>query len=364
MTSEEKILLVLAVWCLISIFFISGGAEGYNYKRNFSSLFNFIVAPIFTFKYLKFIDPDIDDIKKITFTLLIVGGYLSLTGIAEHYQLNSLIYPSYIMDSSLGIHYGRARGPFLQAVTMGTVLILTFAGLVYHKLVYKSKYWVNIGGIFLITAIYFTYTRSNWVMLAALILVITVTQKDLRKIGILVILLIIVIYGSGAFSKFSMHSNTLFTGRKNPIYDRLNLMYATMEMIKDEPILGHGYGNFGHYVNGYFIEKSNIPLRGEGEGNHNVFLGLAAEVGVIGSILYLTIFIIAAKKAYSIIRSKNVISNHKMIWAGLTLGLITGYLLSAQLYDPRWFQIINVYLFVFISINAIHHRQAVKLDKS
>lgn len=351
-TREEFVLLLLAAWCLLSILFISGVADAYNYKRNLSSLFNFVVAPVFTFAFIRFWNPKKEDLKKIVLSLLIVGVYLSITGIAEHFRLNAFVFPKYIMDPHVGIHFGRSRGPFVQAVTMGTVLIFSLAALLYYSLQYKSGKLLLIG-LPMLTTIYFTYTRSNWVMLAALLFVLSLTHERLRKISVAMVLAIIIIYSSGVFSKFSMHSTTLFANRQNPIYDRLNIMYATLRMINEKALIGHGYGNFGYYVDDYFVFREDIPLRGMGEGNHNVFLGLAAETGIIGGVLYFLFIAFGAKTSFEVLKLKGADTEFKKIWGGLTLGLLFGFFMSSQFYDPRWFQIVNVYTALFIAVCSL-----------
>ena len=55
---------------------------------------------------------------------LIVLAYLSFTAIAFLVGANSLIFPRFILDESLGHHADRARGPLLQAVANGVSLNL------------------------------------------------------------------------------------------------------------------------------------------------------------------------------------------------------------------------------------------------
>ena len=59
------------------------------------------------------------ELRFISITLGLLGGYLALTGVAEMLRLSSLIFPSYIANPAFEEFYGRARGPFLNPVSNG-----------------------------------------------------------------------------------------------------------------------------------------------------------------------------------------------------------------------------------------------------
>ena len=65
---------------------------------------------------------DKDKIRKVFMFFAVIGLYLHVTAIFEHFQLRSLVFPKYIMNSNIGIHWGRARGPFLSGSINGAVM--------------------------------------------------------------------------------------------------------------------------------------------------------------------------------------------------------------------------------------------------
>ena len=77
-------------------------------------------------------------------TLVGMGGYLGITAVMESIGTPSLIFPHYITDMSIGIHQGRSRGPFLEAVTNGTGL---YAGAVAAAIAFASsrRPWYQAG---------------------------------------------------------------------------------------------------------------------------------------------------------------------------------------------------------------------------
>ena len=47
------------------------------------------------------------------------GVYLGFTAVCEIAQLWSLVFPKYIADPKIGLHFGRARGPMVHGVSFG-----------------------------------------------------------------------------------------------------------------------------------------------------------------------------------------------------------------------------------------------------
>src|SRR5436190_14005533 len=54
--------------------------------------------------------------------LVVIGAYLGITALLEEVDLNQLIVPDYITDPTVGIHFNRARGPFVEAAANGLAL--------------------------------------------------------------------------------------------------------------------------------------------------------------------------------------------------------------------------------------------------
>ncbi len=97
--------------------------------------------------------------------LAFFGIYLAATGLLEAAHQWAFVFPRYIADPTVGLHFGRARGPMVQAVSYGLCLGVTMlAGFVWR---YR---WDRLGQLFWfavvplqLTALYFSYTRSVWI---------------------------------------------------------------------------------------------------------------------------------------------------------------------------------------------------------
>ena len=62
------------------------------------------------------------DRRVLLWTLVGMGLYLGFTGIFEIIGPHRLVFPRYILNPKVGVHFGRARGPFVQAAVNGLAL--------------------------------------------------------------------------------------------------------------------------------------------------------------------------------------------------------------------------------------------------
>ena len=92
------------------------------------------------------------------------------------------------------------------------------------------------------------------------------------------------------------------------IDERVRLFSSSISIFKDFPILGAGPGMYEKLLYKY------APPRGYAEGNvhlhaHNTFLEIAAEMGIVGLMAFLGIFVVYFKNAFKsvkLIRDKNI----------------------------------------------------------
>lgn len=92
------------------------------------------------------------------------GFYLALTGICEAFHLWGLVFPAYIADPKIGLHFGRARGPMVHSVSYGVYLgACFFAAWLARQ---NASAWWRIAlwaaAPLFLAAVFFTKTRSVW----------------------------------------------------------------------------------------------------------------------------------------------------------------------------------------------------------
>ena len=103
--------------------------------------------------------------RKVQIALGVFGIYLAVTAVLEVTAQWGLVFPKHIADPKLGIHFGRARGPMLQSVSMGLTLGICLLSAVVVGIRSSRPGQLLLMLLLPVYAvgIYLTYTRSVWI---------------------------------------------------------------------------------------------------------------------------------------------------------------------------------------------------------
>jgi O-antigen ligase len=133
--------------------------------------------------------------------------------------------------------------------------------------------------IFLMIILFISWTRGAWIGLIAGLLLLSVFKGKKAFYGI-IIALAIAIFISPVWIKDRIYS--FFTLTDTSTLDRRIMWHTAVRMIEAKPLLGHGLGtfmaNYSHFMPADYTEIVYA---------HNCFLQIAAEIGIIGLIIFL-----------------------------------------------------------------------------
>ena len=234
-------------------------------------------------------------------TLLLVGLYLGVTAISEALGIDSLVVPKYILDPTVGIHEGRARGPFTEAVGMGLALFGCGTSALVTVALYRQR-WLRAAtlAIALLCAvgILLTLTRAIWLGAMLATVVTMLAAPGLRRhllptaatAAVIVLGALTLIPGLGERADERR-------GDQLPVWDRLNTNAAAVNMVGARPLLGVGWDRFDEESATFFRQGDYYPLTGEHAGVHNVFLSRAVELGMLGALLVIAGFVFGVGRA-------------------------------------------------------------------
>ena len=229
-------------------------------------------------------------------SLIAFGLYLSVTAVLEVNRAWGFVFPRYIADPEIGLHFGRARGPIVQSVSLGlylgvcliTAAIFAWAGSSPRKLALSA-----VVPLFA-AAISFTYTRTVWlgVGLGLMTVFALVAQGRWRMLGLGAVVaaaLLVSVVRIDSLLGFQREGSAAET--RNSASMRLSFAYVSWLMFLDRPILGHGFGEFPTAKLPYLDDRSVDLQLGEirGYAHHNTYLSLLTEVGIVGLGLFLAI---------------------------------------------------------------------------
>jgi O-antigen ligase len=228
--------------------------------------------------------------------LLIFGVYLSVTAVLEIAKAWSLVFPKIIADPTIGIHFGRARGPMLQSVRLGICLNLCLATLwLFPIWLNRHRQWAWMLAIvltpLLLGGIFLTYTRSIWMGTAAIviILVAALLRGRWRKVALGSMLFGGTVAGLlvgpylVAFKREYTEAET-----RESTYMRAAFAYVSGKMFVDRPLTGFGFNQFQVHNRAYLSDRTtDIRLESiRGYVHHNSYLSILVDLGLIGGILY------------------------------------------------------------------------------
>ena len=83
-------------------------------------------------------------------------------------------------------------------------------------------------------------------------------------------------------------------GADNSVVDRATLMIAAFSVFKDHPVFGVGPGMVRYYTQEYARQIGISSIPGDYQA-HNLFLGIAADAGLLGLICFVLILFIALR---------------------------------------------------------------------
>jgi O-antigen ligase len=227
-------------------------------------------------------------------TLTGFGVYLAITGIMESQGQWWAVFPRYIANPEIGLHFGRARGPMIQSVSYGMYLAscLAAAWILKDRLLGMASASLWLLQPLFAAAVYLTKTRSVWLGAASALLVYfaLATRGKVRA----VILGTAIVGGVGVVALksdaiLSMKREFSAAETRKSADMRGSFAYVSWKMFLDYPILGVGFGQFASEKLPYLGDRSvDMDLESiRPYVHHNTFLAVLTEAGLVGLIPFL-----------------------------------------------------------------------------
>lgn len=346
-------MLAFATLCIASYIATNPDAGTGKYKW-LATLFNVIVSPFGIYLVARNSRYNFKNTLWLLRGIVCIGIYLALTACFEHFHINALVFPKYIVDPQVGIQYGRARGPMVGSNPMGEWLVLVYLAtctiMPYSKTF--TKYLLCGLLMLVVIGIYSTLTRGVWVSFA---IAAFLAASFGGKFGVqsrIIFVLLFVAFFLGVGSKFSFEGQTLFSRRQNTIDYRLSNDETTFRMGMANFFTGVGYGNFKANWSKYFTSAARGLTKDLSDGNHNTYLGLFADLGFLGPMLYITLFGLVVERC---IHVRTSLGRHCPFEAAVcltALALVAITLWEGVSGDNRFDPTLNTITFLFVGITA------------
>lgn len=244
--------------------------------------------------------------RGMLWVLAALGGFLAFTAFAEIGKQWWAVFPRYISNPLLGTHFGRARGPSLNSASLGVMLAVCFwaAWMLWPRLSRLQQAALGVLMLAITAGIYFTYTRSTWIGLAAGLAVIPLVQLPQWRVPLAIALVL-----GGAIGVVAFGEKVTNLGRKDTdgsaehsVYQRASFVFVSMRMWRDAPLLGCGFGRYYDLKMPYLSDRSQ-QLELESLRNldhHNTLLSIMVETGLVGITLFLALLAAWTRSAWQL----------------------------------------------------------------
>jgi O-antigen ligase len=269
----------------------------------------------------------------------LLGMYLAFTACAEITHQWWLVFPHYISDPTLGIHFGRARGPDLNSASLGVYLTACLlSAWILRPHVQPSLQLLLLAAVpLMLLGVFFTYTRSTWIGLVASGAIVGVLQVPRRlrwPVFTMAGLVGAVVMAASWNNLVDLEREGTGQESHHSIDQRKSFAYVSWQMFNDNPVFGVGFGRFYDRKLPYLSDRSQEfeleslrPLH-----HHNTLLSLLTETGMVGLAAFVSLLVGWARAAWSLAKDPLVPA-----WARgqgvLMLAVMANYLSSAVFHD-------------------------------
>ncbi len=283
--------------------------------------------------------------NNFVFAFIILGGILSIIGFTEYIKA--------FADTGFGLKTAyKVIGNNAHKNIFSQVLFITFSFSIYgiysFLSVKKTLSLIVAFANFLLIAL--LMTRSVWVaIIVAFIIVLLVyliivkSKLSFKDIKTFILPLIFIILVSFAFfmilslssGKKEVKNHVVETVelKEGNAQHRIVLWKKSFLLFREHPLFGVGAGNWKIEILKYDVTKATksgpvVPRR-----THNDYLSVITETGIVGFLLYISIFILVIYQAIYILKSTE--NKEDIVFILVLLFALTGYLVYSFFSFPK-----------------------------
>jgi O-antigen ligase len=275
-------------------------------------------------------------LRRAAWAFVIGVGFLAAVAVFQ--QLTHAYDSSFFGFADVEADRGfmRSAGPlnsnFLAQVLIAAAFLAFYLGLSGARP--RSRYGGFITSALCVGAIWFTYSRAALLVLLAMLIVTAILRRV--RLRTAVAALAVIVAAAAAFAPnraavedqfraaIAAFSETSRSSEDYSVAGRRSENIAALRMFADHPIIGVGAGNYpARYLE--YSEEIGLDQRPEARNAHSLYLQQLSELGIVGSIIVLSLLWLGLSGAW---RARRVLEQRdKLLAEGIFVALV-GFLLN------------------------------------
>jgi hypothetical protein len=258
-------------------------------------IFTGTIVPFAAYVLGKGVADDERGVRWILWSTIVFAAYSAWVSIAQFHGLGRLVWPRYIINDPAWT--GRANGVFNQPVVNGLILDMGFLACFFLATRPGTKRGTKVVLYALAAAcaysVYLTHTRIVLLVLVLAIGMGMVFAKGWRRPFVVSLVLGVLGVAANASTFFSSDRSSGGVGSSYEVFDRLNIMATAWRAIQEHPFFGIGIARFLAYNTWYHVQWSQDVEwnRGYNLISHENEIGIAAELGIPGALLWIGVLV-------------------------------------------------------------------------
>jgi len=331
-TAADWLLVAFVVWITASAFTHDWRASNAGQVPIIQHLINGYYIPLALYFLARQVRLHEGNVNAVHNGLAMFGVYLAVIGLLEAAGQWSLVFPRYIADPELGLHFGRSRGPMVHAVSYGSYLgaCLICTWIWCERASRTGKLLLTVCALAILAAVFFTKTRTVWLGVGAsvfLLLALTLRGR-VRVLALGALTATALLVGVAKLDAIlGLQREGTVADTRESASMRKSFTYVSWLMFKDRPLCGFGFGQFATAKLPYLSDRT-VDLHLESIRtyvHHNTFLSILTETGLIGLGLFLAVLLQWARYGWRLARD-----GHAPRWMQCQALLLLGVLCIAS----------------------------------
>jgi O-antigen ligase len=258
-------------------------------------IFTGALLPFLGYVLAKSVVDDERSVRGAFWGVVAMAAYSSWVSIVQFHGPRALVWPKYIVDAPNW--EGRANGVFNQPVVNGLILVIGFVVCLFlasrpgTRRNVKLLLWVLAGAN--AYSVYLTHTRASLLALVVVLGLGILLAQGWRRGFVVVTVIGVVGVVANASRFFSSDRSAGGVGSSSEVHDRLNIMATALRAIDEHPFVGIGLARFANYNTDKHVAWSQHVPWGAGYGimSHENELGIGAELGIPGMIMWIAVVV-------------------------------------------------------------------------